>query len=196
MGALSKSGLMRPFDRNRDGFNPNGGAAYFVLESEEHARGRGAQIHGFLTGYSLKCDAHHMTSMHQSGDGIARAIEDALQRAGNPKIDYINAHGTATINDAVESRAIHAVFGDKVPLSSTKGQTGHLLGAAGAVEAAICLLAMRDGFAPPTLNLEEPDGEFGLDYLPLHGRTMEINAVLSLNYGFGGHIGALVLEKS
>ncbi len=193
MGALSKSGIMRPFDARRDGFVPASGGALFVLESEAHARSRGAQIHGFLTGYSLFCDAHHMTSMRASGEGIARAIRDALRMANQPKIDYINAHGTATLNDAIESRAIQSVFGNTVPISSTKAQTGHLLGAAGAVEAAICLLAMKDNFAPPTMNLEEVDGE--LDYLPLVGREMKINAVLSLNYGFGGHIGALVLEK-
>lgn len=196
MGALSKSGVMRPFDARRDGFVPASGGALFVLESEEFARKRGAKIHGFLTGYSMMCDAHHMTSMSPGGQGIARAIEAALRQAAHPKIDYINAHGTATINDAIESRAIHAVFGNAVPLSSTKAQTGHLLGAAGAVEAAICLLAMRDNFAPPTLNLEQPDGGFDLDYIPLHGREMAIDAVLSLNYGFGGHIGALVFEKN
>lgn len=195
MGALSKSGVMRPFDVRRDGFVPASGGALFVLESEAHARARNAQIYGFLSGYSLRCDAHHMTSMHPGGDGIARAIEDALQKAGHPQIDYINAHGTATINDAIEARAIRAVFGDKVPISSTKALTGHLLGAAGAVEAAICLLAMRNGLAPPTLNLDQPDEALGLDCIPLHPRPMAMNAVLSLNYGFGGQIGALIFEK-
>ncbi len=197
MGALSKSGVMRPFDRRRDGFLPASGAALFTLESEAHARGRGAKIHGFLSGSSMHCDATHMTSMSPGGDSIARAIEDALQAAGNPCIDYINAHGTATrANDILEARAIERVFGKRVPVSSTKPLTGHLLGAAGAVEAAICLLAMRDDFAPPTLNLEEMDCALSLDFLPLRGRKVGINAVLSLSYGFGGHIGALVFEKN
>jgi 3-oxoacyl-[acyl-carrier-protein] synthase II len=196
MNALSKTGVMRPFDVRRDGFVASSGFGYMLLESEEHAQQRGAEIHGYLTGWSMKCDATHMTSMSPSGDSIARAIEDALRKAGNLRIDYINAHGTATKqNDAIESRAIEAVFGRSVPVSSTKALTGHLLGAAGAVEAAICLMAMREGFAPPTLNLEQPDDEIGLDYIPLVGRKMEMKNVLSLNYGFGGHIGALVFEK-
>jgi 3-oxoacyl-[acyl-carrier-protein] synthase II len=196
MNALSKTGIMRPFDLRRDGFVASSGFGYLLLESEEQARQRGAEIHGYLSGWSMKCDATHMTSMSPSGDSIARAIEDALRKAGNPQIDYINAHGTATkLNDAIESRAVQAVFGKSVPVSSTKALTGHLLGAAGAVEAAICLLAMRTGFAPPTLNLEQPDDETDLDYIPMVSRKMEINAVLSLNYGFGGHIGALVFER-
>ncbi len=196
MNALSKTGLMRPFDTRRDGFVAGNGDGFLLLESESHARKRGAPIHGFLTGYSLKCDATHMTSMHPSGEFIARAIEDALQKAGHPQIDYINAHGTGTSNDIIEARAIEQVFGTRVPVSSTKPLTGHLLGASGAVEAAICLLAMRDNFAPPTLNLENVDSASNLDFLPLQGREMEIGAVLSLNYGFGGHIGALVFEKN
>jgi 3-oxoacyl-[acyl-carrier-protein] synthase II len=197
MHALSKAGIMRPFDARRDGFLPASGFGFLLLESEASALDRDAKIHGFLTGWSLKCDATHMTSMSPGGDTIARAIEEALRRAGNPKIDYINAHGTATkLNDAIESRAIKAVFGTKVPVSSTKSLTGHLLGAAGVVESAICLLAMKENFAPPTLHLEERDAECDLDYLPQIGRRMDIGAVLSLNYGFGGHIGALVFEKN
>ena len=197
MGALSKSGTMRPFDVRHDGFVPASGGALLVLESEERARARNAKIHGFLTGTSMKCDATHMTSMCPSGDSIARAIEEALQKAGNPQIDYINAHGTATKhNDLIETRAIKSVFGSRVPVSSTKPLTGHLLGASGAVEAVICLLAMRENFAPPTLNLEERDADLDLDYIPLHGRALEMKATLSLSYGFGGHIGALVFEKN
>ena len=193
MGALSKSGIMRPFDARRDGFLPSFGSAIMLLESETRARKRGADVFGFLTGYSLGCDAHHMTSMCPSGDSIARAIENALEMAGNPRIDYINAHGTATRNDAIEARAISKVFGEKVPISSTKPLTGHLLGAAGAVEAVVCLSAMREGFAPPNLNVEESDlkGDFILG----EGRKMEIGASLSLSYGFGGHIGVLVIEN-
>jgi 3-oxoacyl-[acyl-carrier-protein] synthase II len=196
MHALSKTGIMRPFDARRDGFVAASGFGFMLLESEEHAIERGAEIHGYLTGWSMKCDATHMTSMSPSGDSIARAIEDALRKAGNPQIDYINAHGTATkLNDAIESRAIKSVFGTKVPMSSTKPLTGHLLGAAGAVEAAICLTAMRHNLAPPTLNLEERDDECDLDYIPQQARSIDMKAVLSLNYGFGGHIGALVFEK-
>ncbi len=196
MNALSKSGMMRPFDTRRDGFVPASGGAFFLLEAEARARKRGANIHGFLTGTSLHCDAHHMTSMSPGGETIARAIRNALQKAGNPRIDYINAHGTATQNDLIEARAIRSVFGNSVAVSSTKPLTGHLLGASGAVEAAICLLAMRDGFAPPTLNLEEVESDLGLDLVRGRGREMEIRASLSLNYGFGGHIGALIFEKS
>lgn len=196
MKALSKSGIMRPFDVRRDGFLPASGFGLLMLESEARARQRNAPIHGFLTGYALKCDAYHLTAMNPSGQGIARAIESALEMAGQPKIDYINAHGTATQNDLIEARAIHAVFGASVPISSTKPQTGHLLGASGAIEAAICLGAMRENFAPPTLNLETEANEFGLDFLPRRGREMSVGATLNLNYGFGGQIGALIFEKS
>ncbi len=197
MGALSKSGTMRPFDQARDGFIPASGAGFLILESEEFALNRGAEIQGYLTGYSMKCDATHMTSMSPSGDSIARAVEDALRRAGNPKIDYINAHGTSTkLNDAVESRGIESALGRNIPVSSTKPLTGHLLGAAGAVESAICLLAMKDGFAPPNLNLENVDEGLNLDFVTGEGRALEINACLSLNYGFGGHIGSLIFEKN
>lgn len=194
MGALSRAGRMRPFDARRDGFLPAWGAGWLLLEPEERARQRGAPVHGLLSGASLQCDATHLTAMNPSGDTIARAIENALRRAGNPALSYINAHGTATkMNDAIEARAIAQVFGASVPVSSTKGRTGHLLGAAGAVEAALCLLALREDFAPPTLGLEEPEG--GLDFVMGEGRSLPMNAALSLNYGFGGHIGALVFEK-
>ncbi|RYG59427.1 beta-ketoacyl-[acyl-carrier-protein] synthase family protein [bacterium] len=197
MHALSKTGIMRPFDARRDGFVAASGFGYLLLESEEHAKKRGAQIHGYLSGWSMKCDATHMTSMCPSGESIARAIEDALRKAGNPQIDYINAHGTATkLNDAIESKAIKSVFGKGVPVSSTKPLTGHLLGAAGVVEAAICLTALRNGVAPPTLNLEEGDSDCDLDYIPTEGRKLNVKTVLSLNYGFGGHIGALIFEKA
>lgn len=201
MGALSRSGVMRPFDTRRDGFLPAHGSALFVLESEERARQRGATIRGFLSGTSMHCDASHITAMNPSGDAIARAIEDALRKAGNPRIDYINAHGTATrANDIIESRAIAMTLGTRVRVSSTKPLTGHLLGAAGAVEAAICLLAMRDNLAPPTLNLENVDSEIGnqlnLHFLWKQNQKTRIGATLSLSYGFGGHIGALVFEKN
>ena len=196
MNALSKSGQMRPFDARRDGFVANCGAGFVVLESETHARNRGATIHGFLSGWSLKCDATHMTSMSASGDSIARAVDEAVSRAGNPRIDYVNAHGTATQNDPIEARGIALSLGNDVAISSTKGLTGHLLGAAGSVESVICLLAMKQNFAPPTWGLEQLDEELSGDFVMGNGREMEMNASLSLNYGFGGHIGALVFEKT
>lgn len=197
MGALSKTGQIRPFDRRRDGFVAASGAGFLVLESEAFAQKRGATIYGFLTGWSLRCDATHMTKMTPSGATIARAIEDALKRAKTPKIGYINAHGTATkLNDAVESRALESVFGRQIPVSSTKPLTGHLLGAAGAVEAVLSALSLKNGFAPPTLNLHEADETLNLDYISLRGRALPLEAVLSLNYGFGGHIGALILERA
>jgi 3-oxoacyl-[acyl-carrier-protein] synthase II len=196
LGALSKSGVMRPFDRRRDGFVPREGIALLVLESEASARARGARVLGWISGWSMQADATSMTAMSPFGDTIARGIEAALRRASSPQIDYINAHGTATaLNDVVESRAIQTVFGNSVASSSTKALSGHWLGAAGAMEAVLCLQAMHEGFLPPTLNLEEPDNECDLDYVPNSGRDAEINCALSLSYGFGGHIGALVLEK-
>ena len=197
LGALSRTGVMRPFDRRRDGFVPNAGAGVFLLEREESARARGAEILGYLTGWSLLADATHLTALCPSGETIARAIHAALRRAGRENVDYVNAHGTATrVNDMTESRGIAAALGSGVPVSSTKGLTGHLLGAAGAVEAALCVLAMRQGFAPPTVGLEERDEAGFLDYIPLRGRAMPVAAALSLNYGFGGHIGALVFERA
>jgi 3-oxoacyl-[acyl-carrier-protein] synthase II len=197
LGAMSKSGVMRPFDRHRDGFVPAEGMACLVLENEAFANARQAAIHGYVTGWSMHADATSMTGMDPDGDSIARAIEVALRRAGEPVVDYINMHGTATrANDTVETRAVKRVFGRSVPASSTKPLTGHWLGAAGAVEAVICLLAMRENYAPPTLNLREPDEACDLDYVPLHGRGLRINTAMSLNYGFGGHIGVLVLQSS
>jgi 3-oxoacyl-[acyl-carrier-protein] synthase II len=201
LGALSKSGVMRPFDKRRDGFVPSEGTGALILENEENARARGAKIYGYVTGYDMGADATSLTGMCPSGDSIARAIERALQRAGNPRIDYINAHGTAThLNDEIESRGIKSVFGDRVPVSSTKPLTGHLLGAAGAVEAAICLQALREKWAPPTLNLEEADPACDLDYIPVIegniGRDLPLKTVMSLNYGFGGHIGVLIFEAA
>ncbi|HEX8466004.1 MAG TPA: beta-ketoacyl-[acyl-carrier-protein] synthase family protein [Abditibacterium sp.] len=196
LGALSKLGQMRPFDAHRDGFLPSNGDGFLVLESETNARKRGAKIHGFLAGTSILCDATSMTSMQPGGQTIARAIHDALFKAGHPKIDYINAHGTATqLGDLIEGRAIHSVFGDKVPVSSTKSLTGHLMGASGAVEAVICLLSMQQDFAPPNLGLEEIDAEMKLDFVMGAEREVKIDSVLSLSYGFGGHIGALILVK-
>jgi 3-oxoacyl-[acyl-carrier-protein] synthase II len=196
LGALSKSGVMRPFDRRRDGFVPREGIALLVLESEASARARGARVLGWVSGWSMHADATSMTAMSPTGDTVARAIEVALNRAYSPQIDYINAHGTATaLNDIVETRAIKSVFGNSVASSSTKALSGHWLGAAGALEAVLCLEAMRESFLPPTLNLEEPDEECEGDHVPNIGRDASIQCALSLSYGFGGHIGALVLEK-
>ncbi len=196
MGALSKSGIMRPFDARRDGFVADAGGGFVALASETWAREGGVPIHGFLGGWSFACDAHHITQMAPSGAAIERAIRQSLKRAGEPKVDYVNAHGTATINDAIEARALNRVFGAGVAVSSTKPQTGHLLGAAGAVEAVLCLEAMANQVAPPTLNLEKVDDEIDLDLVIGQGRAMPIGATLSLNYGFGGHIGCLVFTTS
>ncbi len=197
MGALSKSHLMRPFDQKRDGFVPNSGAGCLVLEKEEKARSRGAEIFGYVSGWAMNADATHMTAMCPSGSSIARAIEYSMRRANVQTVDYINAHGTATkLNDETEARGICSVLGNKVPVSSTKPLTGHLLGAAGAVEAVISLLALRENFAPPTLNLENIDASCDLDLVVGKGREIEMQSVLSLNYGFGGHLGALLFTKN
>lgn len=192
MGALSKSGMTRPFDVARDGFVPAAGGGFVALSSERFARENNVPIHAFLAGWSLACDAHHITQMAPSGTSIERAIRQSLKMAGEPKMDYINAHGTATINDIIEARALNRVFGGGAPVSSTKPLTGHLMGAAGAVEAVLCLEAMKNQVAPPTLNLENVDPQIELDLVVGRGRSMEIGASLSLNYGFGGHIGCLV----
>lgn len=196
LGALSVGGLMRPFDKRRDGFVPAEGMGCLVLENAEHSATRGVPIYGYLTGWAMTADATSLTGMSPAGDSIARAIEVALKRAGQPRVDYINAHGTATrLNDIVETRGIKAVFGQRVPVSATKPLTGHLLGAAGAVEAVLCLLALRESYAPPTLNLEALDAACDLDYIPQRGRAMPIQHALSLSYGFGGHCGVLIFER-
>jgi 3-oxoacyl-[acyl-carrier-protein] synthase II len=196
LGALSTRGAMRPFDAARDGFVPASGAACLILESEASAKQRGAQIRARIGGWSLRCDATSQTAMEPSGKTIRRAIEDALQRARVEGVDYINAHGTATRrNDTLEARAIRAALGGEVAVSSTKALTGHLLGAAGAVEAVLCLLAMEQSFAPPNGNLENVDAECAPLNLLKSGRAMTIERALSLSYGFGGHIGVLLLEK-
>lgn len=194
MGALSPSGRMRPFDVRRDGFVPASGGGFTILESLGHALKRGANVHALLSGYSMRSDASHITSMSPNGDSIVRAIDEALCKANCSTVGYINAHGTATrLNDESEARALNRVFGAEVPLSSTKPLTGHLLGASGAIEAVLSIVAMNQGVLPPTLGLEEVDG-YELD-LVREERCVEVESVLSLNYGFGGHIGALVFDK-
>lgn len=191
----------RPFDRDRDGFVTAEGAAVLVLEERTHALARGARVYGELTGYSATADAHHITAPDPCGAGAVRCMRRAIERAGlqPAAIDYVNAHGTGTaLNDVAETRAFKEVFGDgahAVPISSTKSMTGHLLGAAGAFEAAVTLLAMRDGFLPPTINLDNPDSDCDLDYVPHTGRSAQLRHAMSTSFGFGGHNACLVFSR-
>ena len=193
------AGASRPFDAGRDGFVMGEGAAAVVLEDEEHARARGATAHAVLAGYGMSSDGYHITLPRPGGAGAARAMGQALRSAGLApgEIDYINAHGTSTpANDAAETAAIKAVFGEharRVPVSSTKSMTGHLLGGAGALEALVCILAIRDGMVPPTINYQDPDPECDLDFVPNRARRVTVRAAMSNSFGFGGHNVALVL---
>ena len=203
----------RPFNADRDGFVMGEGAAVLILESEEHAKARGARVYAELAGYGATSDAYHITAPDPSGDGAVKAIEIALRDAGvtdKSTIDYINAHGTSThLNDQMETKAFKTVFGEegakKINVSSTKSMHGHLLGGAGALEAAITALAISEGFVPPTINYEKPDlevdatkGEVPLDlnYTPNVGVQREIRVALSSSLGFGGHNGIVVLKKA
>ncbi len=185
----------RPFDANRDGFVMGEGAGALVLEEYEGAVKRGAKIYGEIIGFGESGDANHITT--PVVDGPLRAIKAALNMAGNPKVDYINAHGTSTpANDKNETAAIKEAFGSDVPLvSSTKGQIGHCLGAAGAIEAVICLMAMRDGVVPPTINYETLDPECDLDYVTNGKVKKDLDVVLSNSFGFGGTNGCVVFKK-
>jgi 3-oxoacyl-[acyl-carrier-protein] synthase II len=185
----------RPFDANRDGFVMGEGAGALVLEEYESAVARGAKIYAEIAGFGESGDAHHITSPSQ--DGPQRAMSKALAMAGNIKIDYINAHGTSTsVNDANETAAIKAVFGDNIPaISSTKGQTGHCLGAAGAIEAVISIMAMNQGIIPPTINQTDRAPECDLDYTPNSARNCELNAVMSNSFGFGGTNGSVIFKR-
>ncbi|HEY8655236.1 MAG TPA: beta-ketoacyl-ACP synthase II [Candidatus Limnocylindria bacterium] len=189
----------RPFDKDRDGFCLSEGSAAVILEEREHALARGARIYGELVGYGATADAYHITSPSPEGEGNARAMEMALTQAGlaPSQIGYVNAHGTSTQpNDREETAAIKKVFGAhayKLLVSSTKSMTGHLLGAAGALEAIACLLAMRDGRIPPTINYTTPDPALDLDYVPNTARDAKVTAALSNSMGFGGHNASLVL---
>ena len=191
----------RPFDKNRDGFVIGEGAGIVVLEELEHALKRGAKIYAEVVGYGMTGDAYHITAPAPEGEGGARAMRMALQDANlKPEdIDYINAHGTSTeYNDKFETAAIKEVFGDyayQVAVSSTKSMTGHLLGATGAVEAIFSVLTIKDGIIPPTINLETPDPDCDLDYVPNEARRKEVNAVLSNSFGFGGHNATLIFKK-
>jgi 3-oxoacyl-[acyl-carrier-protein] synthase II len=191
----------RPFDLDRDGFVMGEGACVVVLEDLPHAQARGARIYCELVGYGNTADANHMTAPAPFGEGAARCMRMALRNAGlNPTdIDYVNAHGTSTPQgDVAETQAIKTVFGDharRLAVSSTKGATGHMLGAAGAVETAICVKAIEQQVAPPTINLEKPDPECDLDYVPHKPREMKINAVINNSFGFGGHNASLIVKK-
>ncbi|HVJ55760.1 MAG TPA: beta-ketoacyl-ACP synthase II [Aliidongia sp.] len=188
----------RPFDRDRDGFVMGDGAGVVVLEELEHARRRGAKIYGEVIGYGMAGDAYHVTSPSEDGSGAFRSMQAAVKRAGIrlDQIDYVNAHGTSTpMGDGIEVGAVMRLFGDwahQLSMSSTKSSVGHLLGAAGAVEAIYSLLAMRDGIAPPTINLENPDVGCDIDLVPLVAKRKEIRYVLSNSFGFGGTNASLI----
>jgi 3-oxoacyl-[acyl-carrier-protein] synthase II len=191
----------RPFDRQRDGFVVGEGAAILVLEALEQARKRGASIYAEIIGYGSTDDAFHITAPAENGAGAAACMRQALASAGlaPEQIDYINAHGTSTpLNDVTETRAIKAVFGQHahhVPVSSTKSMTGHLLGAAGALEAALSIKALQANTVPPTINLDDPDPQCDLDYVPHRAREMQLNTVMSNSFGFGGHNACLIFKK-
>jgi 3-oxoacyl-[acyl-carrier-protein] synthase II len=187
----------RPFDKDRDGFVMGEGAAALILETYEDAVARGAKIYGEIIGFGESGDANHITT--PSLDGPARAMKAAYKMAGEPKIDYVNAHGTSTpINDKNETAAVKDLLGGKEkcpPMSSIKGQIGHCLGAAGGIEAVTCLMAMRDGIIPPTINYETPDENCDLDYVTEGARRAELNVVMSNSFGFGGTNGVLIFKK-
>jgi 3-oxoacyl-[acyl-carrier-protein] synthase II len=191
----------RPWDKDRDGFIVGEGAGILILEELEHAKRRGAEILAEIVGYGMSGDAFHITAPSEDGDGAFRVMRNCLRDAGvEPSVvDYINAHGTSTpVGDRIESHAIKRMFGDhayKVAVSSTKSMTGHLLGGAGGLEAGITVLAIRDQFAPPTINLEHPDEGCDLDYVPHQGRPMKIDYALSNSFGFGGTNGCLLFRK-
>ena len=191
----------RPWDRDRDGFVLGEGAGILVLEEYGHAKKRGARIYCELAGYGMSADAHHITAPCEDGEGAVRCMSNALRNAGvnREQVDYINAHGTSTpLGDVAETVAVKNCFGDhakKLAVSSTKSMTGHLLGAAGGIEAVVSALAVRDQVAPPTINLLNPDPQCDLDYVPHTARRMKIDVVLSNSFGFGGTNGSLVFRK-
>jgi 3-oxoacyl-[acyl-carrier-protein] synthase II len=191
----------RPFDKDRDGFVMGEGAGICILETLESARHRGAEIYAELVGYGSTSDAFHLTGQPEDGHGAVRSMKMALRKASvqPADVDYINAHGTSTpVNDPTETKAVKHVFGEHartVAMSSTKSMTGHLLGAAGGLEAGITALAVKHQIAPPTINLENPDEECDLDYVPHKARPMKIRYALSNSFGFGGTNGTLLLKR-
>jgi len=191
----------RPFDAQRNGFVISEGAAILVLETLTHAERRGANILAELISYGATADAFHMTQPEENGEGAARAMQLALRKAGlgARDIDYINAHGTSTeLNDCMETRALKTVFGEqayKIPVSSTKSMLGHLIGGAGAIEAAVCIETILNGIVPPTINLENPDPNCDLDYVPNVARKVTVNTALSNSFGFGGHNSVLIFRR-
>ena len=195
-------GASRPFDKDRDGFVMSEGAGMLVLEERERALQRGATIYAEMIGYATNGDAYHITSPSPEGEGAARCMALTLEDAGIPaaEVDYINAHGTSTpYNDANETAAIKAVFGDHardLAVSSTKSMTGHLLGAAGAVEAIYSALALHHGVVPPTINYETPDPDCDLDYVPNEPRQADMGVALSNSFGFGGTNACILLRKA
>ena len=194
-------GASRPWDRDRDGFVMSEGAGVVVVEELEHAKARGAKIYCELAGYGLSADAHHMTAPPPDGEGAVRAMQMALRHASlrPEQVDYVNAHATSTgLGDICETRAIKTVFGEyakKVSISSTKSMTGHLLGGAGAVEMAVCALAMRDSVIPPTINLQNPDEECDLDYTANAAKEKKVRVAMNNSFGFGGHNATLVATE-
>lgn len=191
----------RPFDAERDGFVMSEGSAVLVLEELNHARERGAEIIAEILSYGASADAFHITQPTADGEGAARSMRTALSRAnlGTGSIDYINAHGTSTqLNDKMETAAIKTVFGDDAyttPVSSTKSMTGHMIGGAGAIEASFCILAIKNGIIPPTINLVNPDPNCDLDYVPNVARHTEVKIALSNSFGFGGHNSTLIMGR-
>jgi 3-oxoacyl-[acyl-carrier-protein] synthase II len=192
----------RPFDKDRDGFVLGEGCAILVLESLDNAVKRGAQIYAEVLGYGTSCDAYHMTAPCVDGEGAVRCMRNAIEWAGVKieQVDYLNAHGTSTpANDTSETAAIKAVFGEHAKkgllVSSTKSMTGHLLGAAGAIEAAFSVLAIKDSIVPPTINLDNPDEGCDLDYVPHKARQRDVNVAMSNSFGFGGTNATLVFGK-
>jgi 3-oxoacyl-[acyl-carrier-protein] synthase II len=206
MGALSHhndtpAAASRPFDKTRDGFVCGEGSAILVLESEAHAQARGATIYGEVVGYGITNDAYHVSAPPETGYGAVGCMRLALKDAGlEPReISYLNAHGTSTpLNDKSETAAVKTVFGEHaydMPMSSTKSMTGHLLGAAGAVEAVICLQALQTGLMPPTINYQTPDPECDLDYVPNTARAKNLRYIMSNSFGFGGHNACAIFGK-
>ena len=191
----------RPFDKERDGFVPAEGAGVLVIESEEHAKKRNANILAEIVGYGLSADAFHITHPAENGEGSQRAIKMAFQHAGLPydALDYVNAHGTSTkLNDSTETISLKMVLGDRakqIPVSSTKSMTGHMLGAAGGFESVVCIKAILDGVVPPTMNYATPDPECDLDYVPNEAREVDVRLALNNNLGFGGHNASVLFAR-